>query len=225
MCRPRQACRADCRSKTHIRSRGDMNFTDAPWAGRVAPGLWIESFSVLPLEQLAVYDIEYKGLTGTGFETPWLSDDQNCGTKGMSVPLVGFAMRLKPSPETRPTTANTPATISPASPWARCETVRRAARRSPTIRLRVFRFASSSAPRRPPARLRRIAWLRGPRRAVPRARRPRSAAIGMRMTPRRRAVAKAAQTAAKAVKRGKPDDTSGKTGAGLRPAQRLPTRN
>ncbi len=86
--------------KTHIRSQGDVNFADAPWAGRVAPGLWIESFSIEPLKDLAAHDIEYKGLTGTGFETPWLSDDQICGTKGMSVPLVGFAMRLKPSPQT-----------------------------------------------------------------------------------------------------------------------------
>ncbi len=86
--------------KTHIRSRGDVNFADAPWAGRVAPGLWIESFSVQPLKNLTAADIEYKGLTGTGFETPWLSDDQICGTKGMSVPLVGFAMRLKPGAAT-----------------------------------------------------------------------------------------------------------------------------
>jgi GT2 family glycosyltransferase len=82
--------------KTHIRSRGDMTFSDAPWAGRVAPGLWIESFSIQPLKHLTAQDIEYKGLTGTGFETPWISEDQNCGTKGISVPLVGFAMRLKP---------------------------------------------------------------------------------------------------------------------------------
>jgi GT2 family glycosyltransferase/glycosyltransferase involved in cell wall biosynthesis len=85
--------------KTHIRSRGDMSFTDTVWAGRVAPGLWMESFCVQPLRHLNAGDIEYKGLTGTGFETPWLSDDQNCGTKGMSVPLVGFAVRLKPGPE------------------------------------------------------------------------------------------------------------------------------
>jgi GT2 family glycosyltransferase len=82
----------------HIRSRGDMNFADAPWAGRVAPGLWIESFSVRPLQGFSAQDIEYKGLTGSGFETPWLSDEKMCGTKGMSVPLVGFAVRLKPSP-------------------------------------------------------------------------------------------------------------------------------
>jgi GT2 family glycosyltransferase/glycosyltransferase involved in cell wall biosynthesis len=82
----------------HIRSRGDLSFTDLPWAGRVAPGLWIESFSLRPLEHFSAQDIEYKALTGSGFETTWLSDEKPCGTKGMSVPLVGFAARLKPSP-------------------------------------------------------------------------------------------------------------------------------
>ena len=84
----------------HIRARGDMTFADVPWAGRVAPGLWIESFSVRPLKRLDAQDIEYKGLTGSGFETPWLTDDKMCGTKGMAVPLVGFAARLKASAAT-----------------------------------------------------------------------------------------------------------------------------
>ena len=88
------------RIAAHIRSRGDMNFSDADWAGRVAPGLWIESFSILPLERFTADDIEYKGLTGSGFETAWLSDDEMCGTKGMAVPLVGFAVRLKPGAAT-----------------------------------------------------------------------------------------------------------------------------
>jgi len=79
----------------HVRARGDMNFADVSWAGRVAPGLWIESFAVKPLRILGAQDIEYKGLTGSGFETPWLSDEKMCGTKGMAVPLVGFAVRLK----------------------------------------------------------------------------------------------------------------------------------
>jgi hypothetical protein len=82
----------------HIRTRGDMRFADVPWAGRVAPGLWIESFSVQPLELFGAQDIEYKGLTGGGFETAWLSDAKMCGTKGMATPLVGFAVRLKPNP-------------------------------------------------------------------------------------------------------------------------------
>jgi GT2 family glycosyltransferase len=84
----------------HIRARGDMTFSDVPWAGRVAPGLWVESFSIRPLHRLGKSDIEYKGLTGSGFETPWLTDEKMCGTKGMAVPLVGFAVRLKPSPAT-----------------------------------------------------------------------------------------------------------------------------
>ena len=88
------------RIAAHIRTRGDMSFIDVPWAGRVAAGLWIESFSVRPLERFAAQDIEYKGLTGSGFETPWLSDEKMCGTKGLAVPLVGFAVRLKPSPAT-----------------------------------------------------------------------------------------------------------------------------
>ena len=81
----------------HIRTRGDMLFSEVPWAGRVAPGLWIESFSIKPLERFSAQDIEYKALTSSGFETPWLSDEKMCGTKGMSTPLLGFAIRLKPS--------------------------------------------------------------------------------------------------------------------------------
>jgi glycosyltransferase involved in cell wall biosynthesis len=83
----------------HIRSRGDMSFAEVDWAGRMGQGLWIESFSVRPLEHFTAQDIEYKALTGSGFETSWISEDHMCGTKGMSVPLVGFAVRLKPTLE------------------------------------------------------------------------------------------------------------------------------
>jgi len=86
----------------HIRTRGDMSFADRPWAGRIAPGLWIESFSIRSPERLGTSDIEYKGLTGSGFETPWLSGEKRCGTRGMAVPLVGFAIRLKVNAATAP---------------------------------------------------------------------------------------------------------------------------
>lgn len=84
----------------HIRTRGDITFTNMSWAGRVAPGLWIEAFSVKPTEQLLPQEVEYKGFTGSGFETPWITDAKMCGTRGMSVPLVGFAVRLKPGAAT-----------------------------------------------------------------------------------------------------------------------------
>jgi GT2 family glycosyltransferase/tetratricopeptide (TPR) repeat protein len=79
----------------HVRRRGDMTFTDTAWAGRVGRGLWLEAFSVAPLEQIAGHDLEYKSLAGTGFETPWIGNGGSCGTRGMSTPLVGFAIRLK----------------------------------------------------------------------------------------------------------------------------------
>lgn len=84
----------------HIRTRGDSTFSGKSWAGRLGTGLWIEAFSIAPLEGLGVHDIEYKGLTSSGFETPWLSAGASCGTRGMSVPLIGFAVRLKPGPNT-----------------------------------------------------------------------------------------------------------------------------
>jgi hypothetical protein len=80
----------------HVRHRGDLAFVDADWAGRVAPGLWIEAFTVRPLEGIDAADIECKGLTRTGIETPWTAGGTLCGTRGMSVALIGFAVRLKP---------------------------------------------------------------------------------------------------------------------------------
>ena len=80
----------------HVRNRGDMPFANVEWAGRVGSGLWIEAFAVKPLEGIGAGDIEYKGLTRTGIETPWIGNGGLCGTRGMSVALIGFAARLKP---------------------------------------------------------------------------------------------------------------------------------
>lgn len=82
---------------THVRNRGDMSIVDADWAGRVGPGLWIEAFAVKPLEAIGAADVEYKGLTRTGIETPWIGGGALCGTRGMSVALIGFAVRLRPN--------------------------------------------------------------------------------------------------------------------------------
>jgi hypothetical protein len=79
----------------HIRIRGDMGFGESQWAGLVGEQLWVESFTVLPLDTLAPELIEYKGITATGVETPWVSGGGSCGTRGIAVPLVGFAVRIK----------------------------------------------------------------------------------------------------------------------------------
>lgn len=79
----------------HMRGEGDLHFVNAEWAGRIGVGSWIEALSISPLEAIGPADIEYKGLSANGFETPWLSDGAFCGTRGANTPLVGFAVRLK----------------------------------------------------------------------------------------------------------------------------------
>jgi hypothetical protein len=79
----------------HVRGRGDVRFVEAPWAGRLGPGLWIESLLILPRHRVAAAAIEYKGLTAAGVETEWLGSGSPCGTRGMNTPLVGFAVRQK----------------------------------------------------------------------------------------------------------------------------------
>lgn len=84
----------------HVQRRGDIQYPGAAWAGVIGQRLAIEAFSVMPLEGLSPDDIEYKALTGTGVETPWISAGAPCGTRGISVPLVGFAVRVKHRPGT-----------------------------------------------------------------------------------------------------------------------------
>jgi GT2 family glycosyltransferase/glycosyltransferase involved in cell wall biosynthesis len=80
----------------HIQRRGDRSFTTPAWAGCRGEKIWIESFAINPLEAIAADQIEYKGLTASGYETPWLSKGMPCGSRGKSMPLLGFAIRLKP---------------------------------------------------------------------------------------------------------------------------------
>jgi hypothetical protein len=61
----------------------------------VGQGVWIESFAITPLETVPGNAIEYMAITATGVETPWVSDGAPCGTRGIGVPLTGFAVRGK----------------------------------------------------------------------------------------------------------------------------------
>ncbi|WP_454021082.1 glycosyltransferase [Azospirillum sp. Marseille-Q6669] len=79
----------------HIQRQGDLRFADSNWAGAVGQRLWIEAFSITPVEGIASEDIEYKGLTANGWETPWISGGGMCGSRGLGTPLVGFSIRLR----------------------------------------------------------------------------------------------------------------------------------
>ncbi len=79
----------------HIQLEGDQTFPAGTWAGARGTNRWVEAFGVLPIEGLTAEDIEYKGLSASGVETPWSSGGTLCGTRGQGMPLLGFAARLR----------------------------------------------------------------------------------------------------------------------------------
>jgi len=80
----------------HVERLGDRRFQSSGWIGNPDQKLRIEAFSIQPLEILSARDIEFKAVGPKGRETPWVTEAKLCGTRGMSLPLTGFAVRLAP---------------------------------------------------------------------------------------------------------------------------------
>jgi Clostridial hydrophobic W len=78
----------------HIQGTGDRRVPANGWVGSLGKKLRLEAFSIRPLEMLLGSDIEYKAYGPNGRETPWIRDGELCGTRGRSLPLTGFAVRL-----------------------------------------------------------------------------------------------------------------------------------
>jgi hypothetical protein len=79
----------------HIHRVGDVAFSDG-WAGSIGDGLWIEAFAIGSIGRLTSDLIEYCGVTADGYQTPWLGNQVLCGSRGRAIPMVGYAIRLKP---------------------------------------------------------------------------------------------------------------------------------
>jgi len=79
----------------HIKEFGDIQFSDG-WAGFIGQKLWIEAFAIISVGEIASDTIEYCGVNAEGFQTPWLSNQMLCGSRGKGMPITGYAVRLKP---------------------------------------------------------------------------------------------------------------------------------
>jgi len=80
----------------HLEGVGDRVFAGAAWAGKPGEHKRVEGFAVRPLQELRPNEIEYKVLHPGGVETQWVPGPQFCGTRGRSLPIVGFAVRIAP---------------------------------------------------------------------------------------------------------------------------------
>jgi GT2 family glycosyltransferase/glycosyltransferase involved in cell wall biosynthesis len=79
----------------HVENFGDIYFNDGR-AGFNGQKLRLEAFSILSAGPLAADSIEYSGVMADGYQTPWLSNQVLCGSRGRGMPLTAFAVRLKP---------------------------------------------------------------------------------------------------------------------------------
>jgi hypothetical protein len=57
--------------------------------------LWMEGFGVSSHPGIEPEDIEYQGVLGRGWLSPWVEGGKFCGSRGMALPLLGFKLRLK----------------------------------------------------------------------------------------------------------------------------------
>jgi hypothetical protein len=81
----------------HIQGSGDVPGRFGDWLGKRGSRAWIEGFGVSDKGPIAAGDMEYQGVLGRGWLSPWVDNGKFCGSRGMALPLLGLNVRLKGS--------------------------------------------------------------------------------------------------------------------------------
>jgi hypothetical protein len=79
----------------HIQTRGDVTGALVDWMGVPGSKHWIEGFSIAPKQMIGAADIEYQAVLGRGWLSPWAEGGQFCGSRSMSLPILGLRVRLR----------------------------------------------------------------------------------------------------------------------------------
>jgi hypothetical protein len=79
----------------HIQTRGDIAAAIGAWMGTKGSKHWIEGFALSPTRVIGPEDIEYQAVLGRGWLSPWAEGGQFCGSRGMSLPILGLRVRLR----------------------------------------------------------------------------------------------------------------------------------
>lgn len=79
----------------HVQRTGDVGGAIGEWIGSRGSRLWMEGFGVSSHPEIEPEDIEYQGVLGRGWLSPWVEGGKFCGSRGMALPLLGFKLRLK----------------------------------------------------------------------------------------------------------------------------------
>ena len=79
----------------HIYGRGDVGNHVGDWTGEPGSKRWIEGFGIANLANVPASDIEYQAVLGRGWLSPWAQGGDFCGSRGMSLPILGMRLRLR----------------------------------------------------------------------------------------------------------------------------------
>lgn len=79
----------------HIYGRGDVGGRFGEWVGERGGKRWIEGFAIVPPAGIPASDLEYQAVLGRDWLSPWTEGGQFCGSRGMSLPILGLRARLR----------------------------------------------------------------------------------------------------------------------------------
>lgn len=95
---PARAAAAAPEMVAHVQRTGDVGAQIGEWLGVRGSKLWIEGFGISPqagLPAAAAECLEYQAVLGRDWLSPWVEGGAYCGSRGMALPLLGLAVRLK----------------------------------------------------------------------------------------------------------------------------------
>ena len=80
----------------HAQERGDVRVRAGEWAGVPGSRRLLEGFAVSfkPDIGIAPEELEYQGILGDKWNTPWFAAGEFCGSRGMALPILGLRARL-----------------------------------------------------------------------------------------------------------------------------------
>lgn len=78
----------------HIYGRGDVGGRFGEWIGEPESRRWIEGFALKSNLLSGPSEMEYQAVLGRGWLSPWVEAGEFCGSRGMSLPILGLNVRL-----------------------------------------------------------------------------------------------------------------------------------
>jgi hydrophobic W protein len=85
----------DAEVMAHVQGAGDVPGQFGDWIGKRGSRAWIEGFGISDKGLIAPGEMEYQGVLGRGWLSPWVDNGKFCGSRGMALPLLGLNVRLK----------------------------------------------------------------------------------------------------------------------------------